>query len=156
MTDTAIRATDIDPILADHIARPGPLLPILHAVQQAFGFIPEIAITRIAEALNLGRAEVHGVVSFYHDFRSTPGSAHVLRICRAEACQAQGAVALEEFARARLDAGSDGQAAAEGMAVEAVYCLGLCACGPAVQLDGVLHGRVDSARLDRLLAELGR
>ena len=131
----------------------GPLLPILHALQAAFGHVPGAAVDRIAAALNLGRAEVHGVMSFYHDFRTAPAGARTLRICRAEACQAQGGAALEAAAR-RLTGLDWGETSADGaLTLEPVYCLGLCACGPAAQLDDRLHGRLDAARLATLLAE---
>ncbi len=152
MTETAAD-DDIDRILAAHKDRAGPLLPILHDIHAAFGHIPAEVVPRIAEALNIGRAEVHGVVSFYHDFRSAPAGRRVLRVCRAEACQAQGGAALEEAAQALLGLGW-GETAADGSAtLEPVYCLGLCACGPAVQIDGQPHGRVDADRLAALMAE---
>ena len=144
---------EIDRIIAAHVHLEGPILPILHALQAAFGHVPEASVTRIAEALNLGRAEVHGVISFYHDFRKGPAGARTLRVCRAEACQAQGGAALEAAAQ-RLTGLGWGETSGDGrVTLEPVYCLGLCACGPAVQLDGTLHGRVDAARLDALLAE---
>ncbi len=133
----------------------GPLLPILHAVQEAFGYVPDEALPKIAEKLNLSRAEVHGVVSFYHDFRKEPAGRHVLKLCRAEACQAQGAEALVAQAKARL--GVEFHATAKGGAVtlEPVFCLGLCACGPAAMVDGKLIGRLGAAKLDAILAEFG-
>lgn len=132
----------------------GPLLPILHAVQEAFGYVPEAALPKIAERLNISRAEVHGVVSFYHDFRSAPAGRHVIKLCRAEACQAQGADAMAERAKARL--GVDFHATTRGgVTLEPVFCLGLCACGPAAMVDGKLVGRLDEARLDAILAEVG-
>jgi len=149
IADTA----EIDRIVADHLALEGPMLPILHALQAAFGHVPGAAVDRIAAALNLGRAEVHGVISFYHDFRTAPAGARTLRICRAEACQAQGGAALEAAAR-RLTGLDWGETSADGaLTLEPVYCLGLCACGPAAQLDDRLHGRLDAARLATLLAE---
>lgn len=144
---------EIDRIVADHLGLEGPMLPILHALQAAFGHVPAAAVDRIAAALNLGRAEVHGVISFYHDFRTAPAGARTLRICRAEACQAQGGAALEAAAR-RLTGLDWGETSADGaLTLEPVYCLGLCACGPAAQLDDRLHGRLDAARLATLLAE---
>jgi formate dehydrogenase subunit gamma len=122
----------LDDIIAAHLALEGPLLPILHAVQAEWGYVPEAAHGVIAQALNVTRAEVYGVVTFYHDFRAAPPPAHVVKVCRAEACQAQGGRALEAGLAAL--AGPD-------VAVEAIYCLGLCACGPAVMVDGVLIGR---------------
>ncbi|MGR3454983.1 formate dehydrogenase subunit gamma [Pseudooceanicola sp.] len=153
MPAPAPETDEIDRIVADHLHLEGPMLPILHALQAAFGHVPQAAVGRIAQALNLGRAEVHGVISFYHDFRDAPAGARVLRICRAEACQAQGGAALEEAAR-RLTGLDWGETSADGaVTLEPVYCLGLCACGPAAQLDGALHGRLDATRLDALLAE---
>ncbi|MBM4059613.1 MAG: formate dehydrogenase subunit gamma [Planctomycetes bacterium] len=133
---------------------PGALLPILHDVQDQLGFVPEAADARIAAALNLSLAEVHGVVTFYHDFRRAPPGDHVLRICRAEACQAVGGERLEQHLAAHgLGAGAT---SADGrLTVEAVYCLGNCALGPSVQFDGELHGRVDERRLDQLLGAAG-
>lgn len=132
----------------------GPLLPILHAVQQAFGYLPEEALPRIAEKLNISRAEVHGVASFYHDFRKAPAGRHVVKLCRAEACQAQGAEATAARARARLGVGFH-ETTKGGVTLEPVFCLGLCACGPAAMVDGKLVGRLDAARLDDILTEMG-
>jgi formate dehydrogenase subunit gamma len=134
---------------------PGGLLPLLHAVQDAIGFVPAAAVPAIARALHLSRAEVHGVISFYHDFRSAPAARHVLQICRAEACQAMGARALEAHARHRLGIDYGGTTADGALTLEPVYCLGNCACSPSVRLDDEIHARVDAARLDELLAGLG-
>lgn len=126
---------------------PGALMPILHEMQHALGHIPPEAVPLIAQALNLSRAEVHGVVTYYHHFRQTPAGRHVVRVCCAEACQAVGGEALAEHARARL-AGSD-------LTLEPVYCLGLCACGPSVQIDETtLHARVTPEKFDALIAAL--
>ncbi len=146
---------EIETVLAAHLHLEGPLLPILHAMQHAFGHIPEAAHRPIAEALNISRAELHGVISFYHDFRDTPAGRHVLKICRAEACQAVGGAALAEATLARLGLDWHGTSANGAVTVEPVYCLGLCACAPAAMLDGRVVGRVDSARMDALLAEAG-
>jgi formate dehydrogenase subunit gamma len=134
---------------------PGGLLPLLHAVQDALGFVPPDAVPAVASALHLSRAEVHGVISFYHDFRSAPAARHVLQICRAEACQAMGARALEAHARHRLGIGYGDTTADGAITLEPVYCLGNCACSPSVRLDNEVHARVDAARLDELLAGLG-
>lgn len=130
-----------------------PLLEILHAVQGELGCVPETAQRLIAETLNLSRAEVHGVTSFYHDFRSEPRGRHTLRICRAEACQSMGGEANALKAQQLL--GIDfGETTKDGaVTLEAVYCLGLCACAPAAMVDGKPIGRVDSERLDALVAE---
>jgi formate dehydrogenase subunit gamma len=138
-------------IIADHGREEGPALPILHALQQAFGHVPRQAVPMVADALNLTRAELHGIVTFYHDFRETPAGVHVLKLCRAEACQSMGAYGLASAARQRLridwgETTPDGQ-----VTLEAVFCLGLCACAPAAMLDGKLYGGLDRARLGELL-----
>lgn len=127
----------LDEIIADHLALEGPLLPILHAVQAEWGHVPEESLQPIAAALNIGKAEIHGVVSFYHDFRREPRPEHVVRICRAESCQAQGGRALERDVKARLAGRAD-------VLFEDVYCLGLCACSPAAMVDGELVGRAEA------------
>jgi formate dehydrogenase subunit gamma len=132
----------------------GPLLPILHEVQHVFGHVPEAAVPVIASVLNLTRAEVHGVVSFYHDFRSAPAGRHVLKLCRAESCQAMGCEALVARAEVRLGTAC-GTTSAGGVTLEAVYCLGLCAVSPSAMVDGRVVGRLDAGRLDALLEELG-
>lgn len=134
-------------IATAHAGLEGPLLPILHAVQAAFGHVPAGAVPVIAEVLNLTRAEVHGVVSFYHDFREEPAGRKVVRLCRAEACQSMGGEALAAGLLGRL--GLDwGQTSADGaLTVEPVYCLGLCAVAPAALVDGEPVGRLDAARL---------
>jgi formate dehydrogenase subunit gamma len=130
---------------------PGGLLPLLHALQEALGYIPADAVPAIARGLHLSRAEVHGVTSFYHDFRSEPAGKHTLQICRAEACQAMGSRLLEAHAKQRL-AIDYGETTADGaISLEPVYCLGNCACSPSVRLDDEIHARVDPARLDDLL-----
>ncbi|MEO7064464.1 MAG: formate dehydrogenase subunit gamma [Dokdonella sp.] len=138
--------------LDDNTTRLGALLPILHAVQDALGYIPPDALPTIAYELNLTRADVHGVISFYHDFRSTPPGLHVVKLCRAEACQARGARALETHAKNTL--GIDfGQTTPDGaVTLEAVYCLGNCGCGPSVLVDAdELHANVTAARFDALV-----
>ncbi len=139
-------------ILADHSAREGPLLPVLHAVQARFGHLPRAALPVIAEALALSRAEVHGVASFYHDFREAPAGCQVVKLCRAEACQAVGARELAEHAQARLGIGW-GETTPDGsVTLEPVFCLGLCACGPAALVDGDVVGRLTPEGFDRLVA----
>ncbi len=135
-------------IVRRHKDREGPLLPILHDLQTAFGCVPDQAIRHVAEALNLTRAEVHGVVSFYHDFREVPAGRHVLKLCRAEACQSMGGetLAQEILDRVGLDWGAT---TADGrLTVEPAYCLGLCACAPSAMLDGEPRGRLTVAILD--------
>jgi formate dehydrogenase subunit gamma len=130
---------------------PGALLPILHALQDEFGYIDKAAVPLIADALNLSQAEVHGVISFYHDFRTRPPGRHVLKICRAEACQSMGCRALLDHVRNRFQVTPGETASDQSLTVEAVYCLGNCACAPAVMLDGKLYGRVSTEILDRLI-----
>ncbi|HLP68519.1 MAG TPA: formate dehydrogenase subunit gamma [Rhizobium sp.] len=134
----------------------GPMLPILHAIQEAFGFIPEDAKPLIAHALNLSRAEVHGVVSFYHDFRSEPSGRHVLKLCRGEACQSMGADRLADELKRALDVEWGGTTADGAVTVEPVFCLGLCACAPSAMLDGEVHGRLDREGCEALVAEVRR
>lgn len=132
------------------------MLPILHALQEAFGCVPEAAVPMVAEALNLSRAEVHGVVTFYHDFRREPGGRHILKLCRAEACQAAGGDALAARAVARLGIPMGTTAPDGSVTLEPVYCLGLCATAPSAMIDGRIVGRLDQRRLDGLLAEAQR
>ena len=133
--------------------RPGPLLPILHAVQDALGFIPDGAVPLIAHELNLTRAEVHGVVSFYHFFRRTAPGRHVVYICRAEACQARGARALEAYAKQSLGIDFHETTADGAVSLEPVYCLGNCGCGPSVLVDkDDLHANVTPHTFDELVA----
>lgn len=129
----------------------GAALPILHALMDEFGCVPPEAVPLIAAALNLTRAEVHGVVSFYHDFRTTPPGRHTLKLCRAEACQAMGGDALAEAAQKRLGARWGDTTSDCAVTLEPVYCLGLCACAPAAMLDGKPIGRLDRERLMKLL-----
>jgi formate dehydrogenase subunit gamma len=128
------------------------MLPILHALQEKFGCVPEAAIPLVAHALNLSRAEVHGVVTFYHDFRRAPAGRHVLKLCRAEACQSMGADSLAARAQSRLGIGW-GETTEDGrLTLDAVFCLGLCANAPSAMLDGKLVGRLDPTRLDSMIA----
>jgi formate dehydrogenase subunit gamma len=149
MLDTHVQtgpiADRISDILAAHRGLEGPLLSILHAVQEAFGYIPEASVPQIALSLGLSKAEVHGVVSFYHDFREKPAGRHVLKLCRAEACQAMGADRVAGAVKAAL--GIDWhQTTPDGrVTLEPVFCLGLCACGPAAMVDGRLVGRCDES-----------
>jgi formate dehydrogenase subunit gamma len=140
-------------LISERQALPGALLPILHALQERFGYVDPAAVPLIADALNLSRAEVHGVITFYHDFRSTPPGRHVVRICRAEACQSMGADALVAHAKRRLGVDFHGTTADGAVTLEQVFCLGNCALSPAVMVDEELHGRVDPAGFDRLVAE---
>jgi len=140
-------------IAASHREQRGALLPILHAVQEALGCVPAEAIPVLADELNLSRADVHGVVSFYHDFRSEPAGRTTVRVCRAEACQAVGAGRLVAHLKERYGV-SLGETSRDGsLTAEQVFCLGNCALGPAAQVDGRLHGRLDEARLSLILEE---
>lgn len=134
--------------------KPGALLPILHAIQTRFGYVPKAAVPVIAEALQQTRAEIHGVISFYHHFRTSPPGSHVVQICRAEACQSMGARELEAHAKRQL--GVDfGQTTADGeITLEPVYCLGNCACSPSVAIDERVYARVSPERFDELTEEL--
>ena len=156
MKDSKDASSVIGSAIASHRERAGALLPILHAIQDELGWIPGEAIAAIAHALNLSRAEVEGTVSFYHDFRRSAPGRHVLRVCRAEACQAVGGEALEAHITAKLACGYH-ETSASGITLEPVYCLGNCACGPSVMIDGRLHGRVSNGTFDELLqGELAR
>jgi formate dehydrogenase subunit gamma len=141
-------------IIHAELGREGPLLPILHGLQAAFGFVPDEAVPMVAEALNLTRAEVHGVVTFYHDFRHAPAGRHLVRLCRAEACQARGGEAVAAQGEAALGVKTGGTSADGRVTLEAVYCLGLCASGPAALIDGKLVARIEGQRLTRLLKEM--
>lgn len=138
-------------IIARHLEMEGPVLPILQALQHAFGFIPEQAIPLVANAVNVTRAEIHGVVSFYHDFRHAPAGRHVLKLCRAEACQSLGARAIADHVCERLGVTWGETDQTGDVTVEPVFCLGLCALGPAALLDGQPIGRIDRKVADALL-----
>jgi formate dehydrogenase subunit gamma len=138
-------------IIDAHKAMEGAVLPTLHALQEEFGFITDRAIEMIADALNLSRAEVHGTVSFYHDFRRAPAGAHVLKLCRAEACQSMGADALADQMRETLGVDWHGTTSDGRVTLEPVFCLGLCACAPSAMIDGKVMGRVDRAALTAAL-----
>lgn len=146
----------IDNILARYRGQPGPLLLVLHAIQDELGYIPADAVPAVAEGLNLSRAEVHGVLTFYHYFRQSPPGQHIVQLCRAESCQAMQAEQLAEHVQRRLDIGFHQTSADGRFSLEPVYCLGNCACSPAMMIDGHLYGRVSPARFDELLAEWQR
>jgi formate dehydrogenase subunit gamma len=143
-------------IIAENQQGEGPMLPILHALQETFGHVPEAAVRKVAEALNLTRAEVHGVVTFYHDFRREPPGRRVLKLCHAEACQAAGCDALAARAEVVLGIPIGGTTPDGRVTLEAVYCLGLCATAPSAMLDDRVVGRLNEARLTTLLAEAQR
>jgi formate dehydrogenase subunit gamma len=132
----------------------GPLLPILHGMQEEFGCVPQETLPIIAEALNLSKAEVHGVVTFYHDFRHEPAGPHLLKVCPAEACQSTGGDALAAMLEQLLGI-SFGETSEDGsVTLEPVYCLGMCACSPAAMLDGEVIGRLDESKLEEIVAEV--
>jgi len=132
----------------------GALLPLLHALQDEFGYIDDALVPHVAAALNLSRADVHGVVTFYHDFRRRPAGRHVVKLCRAESCQARGGAAIERAAIDKLGVPMGGTSVDGRVTLEPVYCLGLCAIGPNAMIDGVPVSRIDSATLDRLAAQV--
>ena len=138
-------------IIASFDARPEMLVQILHGLMEQFGWICEDAIRQLAEELNLSRAEVHGVVSYYHDFRTSPPGAHVVKICQAEACQAMGSRELSAHAVASL--GVEVGASNAGITLDPVYCLGNCACSPAIMVNGKTFGRVSTDRFDAIVAD---
>ncbi|NJM82139.1 MAG: formate dehydrogenase subunit gamma [Tabrizicola sp.] len=154
MLDVSMVSDRVADILAAHRDLEGPLLPILHAIQAEFGYIPQSTLPGIAKALNLSKAEVHGVISFYHDFREAPAGRHVLKLCRAEACQAMGADRVAAHAQGTLGVDWHGTTEDGAVTLEPVFCLGLCACGPAAMVDGRLVGRCDEVEIDALIAEV--
>jgi formate dehydrogenase subunit gamma len=141
-------------VIESHSSTPGALLPILHEIQDALGYIPRDAAVRIADALNLSRAEVHGVITYYHYFRSEPPARHVVQVCRAEACQSVGADALISHVRERLGCAKQAHSVDGRFSVEPVFCLGLCASGPALMIDEHLHARMTQEKFERLASRL--
>lgn len=150
-TDIASRAIGIIDQLK---GKEGPLLPILYELQDEFGYVPPETLPLIAQALNISRAEVHGVFTFYHDYRDHPAGRHVLKLCRAEACQSMGGDALADRARQLLGIDWHGTTADGAVTLEPVYCLGLCACAPAAMLDDEVIGRLDAEQLEEIAAEV--
>lgn len=132
----------------------GPLLPILHGLQEEFGFVPDESLPVIAKALNISNAEVHGVVTFYHDYRRHAAGRHVLKICQAEACQSMGSDAIAARIQQLLGIGFHETAKDGSVTLEPIYCLGLCACAPAAMLDGEVIGRLDAEKLEEIAAEV--
>lgn len=155
--DWAFPAADDAPIraiLAKYANMRGALLPLLHALLDEIGWIPDALVPEIADTLNISRAEVHGVITFYHDYRRQPAGRHIVKICRAEACQARGGAKIEAAAADRLGV-KMGQTRADGaVTLEPIYCLGLCATGPNALVDGVPMSRLDAAKLDRIAAKV--
>lgn len=134
--------------------KPGAMLPILHAIQDRFGYIPEGAVPIVADALRQTRAEVHGVISFYHHFRTHPVGGHVVHLCRAEACQAMGSRQLEQHVKARLGIDYHQTSRDNEFTLEPVYCLGNCACAPTIRIGDEIHGRMSPSKFDRLVDRL--
>ena len=151
MSDDSLHLPLIHDVLERQKATPGALLPILHAIQDGLGYIPDVAVPEIAHALNLSVAEVRGVISFYHDFRTAPPARHTLRLCRAESCQSMGAEGLAAHLREQLALDDPGTSADGQIALRPVYCLGACACSPALELDGRVHARLTPERLRELV-----
>ncbi|HEY0340397.1 MAG TPA: formate dehydrogenase subunit gamma [Steroidobacteraceae bacterium] len=142
-------------IVGEQKSRPGPLIEVLHAIQAELGYVPEEAVPLVARELNLSRADVHGVVTFYHFFRRTPPGKHVVSLCRAEACQSMGADALAEHAKRSLGVDFHETTADGKFSLEPIYCLGNCACSPAAMVDGRLYGRLTAERFDAMIAAQG-
>lgn len=134
--------------------KPGALLPVLHGIQDALGYVPADAVPLIADALNLSRAEVHGVISFYHYFRTTPPGRNTIQICRAESCQAMGSRELEAHARQTLNIDYHQTSADGEVTLQPIYCLGNCACSPAIRVGDQIHSHVDAEKFDRILEQL--
>ncbi len=148
MTESGTTQPTVQEIIAALKDKPGALLPILHGIQGAMGYIPAESVPDIATALNLSRAEVHGVISFYHYFRDTPPGKHTIHLCRAESCQAMGAKQLEEHVKSKLGIGFHQTTADGKFSLEPVYCLGNCACSPAMQIGKEIYGRVTADSFD--------
>ncbi|NGN44149.1 formate dehydrogenase subunit gamma [Mesorhizobium sp. CGMCC 1.15528] len=150
-TQIASRATAI---IDEMKALEGPLLPILHEIQEEFGHVPAETLPIIAKALNISNAEVHGVVTFYHDYRNHPAGRHVLKVCRAEACQSMGGDAIAAQISQALGIGFHETTKDNSVTLEPVYCLGLCACAPAAMLDGEVIGRLDADKIEEIVQEV--
>jgi formate dehydrogenase subunit gamma len=146
-------SVDISKIVRELKDKPGALLPVLHGLQEELGYVPEEAIPIIANEMNLTRAEVHGVVTFYHDFRSEAPGRHVVKICQAESCQAAGSDALTAFAKRRLGIDFHQTTADRACTLEPVYCLGNCALSPSVMVNKEVFGRVTAVRFDEIISE---
>lgn len=152
MTQITMMQT-VQTIVADLENEPGALLPILHGIQNALGYVPPESVPTIAKALNLSRAEVHGVISFYHYFRDTPAGKHTIRVCRAESCLAMGGKALESHVKTKFGIDYHETTQDGNYSLEAVYCLGNCACSPAIQIDNDVYGRVTTESFNEILTE---
>ncbi len=153
MTRTGNINPKVQAIIASLKDKPGALLPILHGIQDELGYIPPETLPAIADALNLSRAEVHGCISFYHYFRDTPPGKHTIHLCRAESCQAMGSKALEAHVKSRLGIDYHETTKDGAFSLEPVYCLGLCACSPSMQIDEAVYGRVSLESFDAAIKE---
>jgi formate dehydrogenase subunit gamma len=148
------KRTNIDQLIEQFKSLPGGLMPLLHAVKHDVGYIPEDSVEQIAKGFNLSRAEVHGVISFYHDFNTRPTGQHCVQICRAEACQSMGSRQIEAHAKKSLGI-EYGETTEDGkVTLQPVYCLGNCACSPSIRIDDDIHARVSATRFDQLMTEL--
>lgn len=152
MQDYQNQRSTVLQILDEHQSMPGSLLPILHAIQDTLGYIPPAAVADIASTLHLSKAEVHGVITFYHYFRETPPGKHTIRICRAESCQSMNSKGLEKHAKAKLNIDYHETTADGQFSLEPVYCMGNCACSPSIAIDDEVYGRVTPEKFDQLLA----
>ncbi|MBT5388900.1 MAG: formate dehydrogenase subunit gamma [Porticoccaceae bacterium] len=152
---SAQNTADISHLVTQFRSVPGGLLPLLHAIQGELGYVPESTVPAIAAGLNLSRAEVHGVISFYHDFKTHPVGKTTVQICRSEACQSMGSRQLEAHAKATLGVDYHQTTDDGAITLEPVYCLGNCACSPSVRINNDIYARVDAARFDQLMADLG-
>ena len=154
MNNSTEQPTSIQELIESHRTMQGALLPLLHAIQDRLGFIPSESVGAIAKGLNLSRAEVHGVITYYHFFRTQAPGKHVVQVCRAESCQACGSDALFDLAEKTLNCTSHHTTANGSVSLEPVYCLGLCAVSPAIQVDDTLHARVTAEQLKKILNQL--
>lgn len=150
-TQNAFDMAKVESIIAQRKEMPGALLPILHDIQNAIGFIPPTVVPSIADSLNISRAEVHGVITYYHFFRQHPAGQHVVQICRAEACQSRGCEELADHAKELLGCDFHGMTEDGKFSLETVYCLGQCSIGPAIQIDDDLYARVSKEKFNRLI-----
>ena len=151
---TPVQQLTVDALCLRHAGRRGALLPLLHAIVEELSYIPDATVPLVARALNISRADVHGVLTFYHDFRRVPPGRHVIKLCQAEACQARGAVAVEASLVERLGVAMNATRSDAKVTLEGVYCIGLCPVGPAALVDGRPVARIDNAAVARLAAEV--
>lgn len=154
MLDSPDITSRVEEILEAHRGVEGAFLPILHAIQASFGHVPEQALLQVARELTMSKAEAWGAMTFYHDFREAPPGRHVVKLCRSESCQARGAEKLHEHAREALGVGWKETTGDGRVTLEPVYCLGLCACGPSMLVDGEVVGLVDEAKFDEIVKGL--